>query len=192
MPRGWRETQKPETADSQRGRRKPLTWRRREWDKESNPSSVSSQDSIFEQRMATETMKSATFPSIQNEGLEAKLKNETESLVSDSSSGHYSTLYSLMGNMQLETKSTNSAEGASDYSSLTPNDSSNAHSKVANSNSVKPLSLFPFLGMTGTVGVTGPITSPTSVPQWMQVLNKQDAEKLMQDLNSGLYWIILD
>ena len=193
MPRGWREMQKPETADSQRGRRqKPgHMWRRREWDKESNLSSVSSHDSIFEQAMVSETMKSSKFPPVQNEGLEAKLTNETESLVSSSSSGHNGTLYSLMGNIQPEANSTNSAERVSCYSSFTPSDSSNAYNKVTNSNSMKTLSLLPFLGMTGTVGVTGPITSPTSVPQWMQLLNKQDAEKLMQDLNSGLYWIIL-
>ena len=191
MPRGWRETQKPETADSQRGRRKPDRWRRREWDKESNLSSVSSHDSIFEQAMVSETMKSSKFSPIQNEGLDAKLTNETESLASGTGSGHNSTLYSLMGIVQPEAKSTNVAEGASDYSSLTPSGSSNAYNKVTNSNSMKPLSLLPFLGMTSTVGVTGPITSPTSAPQWVQLLNKQDAEKLMQDLNSGLYWIIL-
>ena len=194
MPRGWRDVHKPETADSQRGRRKmPRPWMKRDCDKDSNFPPVSSHESATEHTRFNETMKSRDFPMvfappILNEGLEVKSSDKTEAL----DTGNYNTqLYSLTDSLKPEVKLSNiqSVDGASNYSSPTPDDGSSsiAYSSMANSSGSKPLStLLPFLAMPSTVSVMGSITSPTSVPQWMQLLGKQDGEAMPQDLSSGL------
>ena len=195
MPRGWREAHKPETADSYRGRRKIPPWRKKEFDKESNLPSVSPSESAVEQKGINETMNSgvlaASFaPPILNEGLETsnKSSNMTEAL---EHGGSFDVRYMLTGNLQPETKTTSihGVDGLSNNTSLIPDDSSNVCSKVPNSNISKPLSLLPFLGMSSAVSMKGSITSPThtSVPQWMQLLCKQDTEKMTHAMTLGLY-----
>ena len=195
MPRGWREAHKPETADSYRGRRKIPPWRKKEFDKESNLPSASSSDSTLEQTGINETMNSgvlaASFaPPILNEGLETsnKSSNTTEAL---QLGGSFDVRYMLTGNLQPETKTTSihGVDGMSSNTSLLPDDSSNVCRQVPNSSVSKPLSLLPFLGMPSAVSVKGSITSPThtSVPQWMQLLSKQDTEKMSHAITLGLY-----
>ena len=183
MPRGWRETHKPETADSQRGRRR-LLWSREERDKESNLSSVSTPDSTFQHTKINEGTKGGDLsvrfaPPLLNEGVQiANSSNTTEALASNSN-----MCYSLTGNLQPETKlPLERVDGVSNNSSL-----ATGGNKLTNTSSnSKPLSLLPFLGMSSTVGVMGSIASPTSVPQWMQFVGKQDTQRMTQDMSSGL------
>ena len=177
MPRGWRETHKPETADSYRGRRR-LPWRR--------------EDACLPSEIAkvNETGKTGEFPMgvtpvVLNEAVEAFSSNKTESLTSN----NYDTHYSTADNPQLETKGAQEIVGSgSNPSSLKANGFSCARNQGTSlTNASKPLSLFPFLGMPSTVGSIASITSPTSpsLPQWMQLLKNQDAQRIMQDISSG-------
>ena len=120
------------------------------------------------------------------EGLDANSTSETVS-------GRKSTLHLLTGNQQPEAKTrVQSLEATADYSSVASNGSSNAYTKVpAKPNNTKPMSLLPFLGMPSAAGIAGKITSPTSSPQWMQLLSKQDTDEMMQDLSQGLYCFII-
>lgn len=170
----------------------PRPWMKRNCDKDSNFPPVSSHESALEHTRFNETMKSGDFPMvfappILNEGLEAKSSNKTEALDTE----NYNTqLYSLTDSLNPEVKpAIQSGDGASNCSSPTPNagSSSIAYSSMANSSGSKPLStLLPFLAVPSTVSVMGSITSPTSVPQWMQLLGKQDGEAMPQDMSSGL------
>ena len=178
MPRGWRETHKPETADSYRGQRR-LPWRRED---SSLPSEIAK---------VNETRKTGEFPLgvtpvVLNEAVEAFSLNKTESLTSN----NYDTHYSITDNPQLDTKGAQEIVGSgSSLSSLGANGFSCArHQGTSPANASKPLSLFPFLGMPSTVGSMVSITSPTppSVPQWMQLLTNQDAQRIMQDISSGV------
>lgn len=179
MPRGSRHPESANTTDSQRGRRRIPPWRNIGWDEESRLSSISSCGSATQQArgdeptcMTTEDLTPKFY-----EGLGANSKSETVG-------SRKSTHHSLTGNKQPETPA--------DYSSVASNGLSNVYTKVpANSNNTKPMSLLPFLGMPSAAGIVGKITSPTSAPQWMQLLSKQDADEMMQDLSHGLYEIVL-
>ncbi|KAL9975188.1 hypothetical protein ACROYT_G012317 [Oculina patagonica] len=64
MPRGWRESQRPDTSESQRGRPKLPLWKRRpSCDNESSPPVVSSPHNYFEQKQSVnETTDTTSFP----------------------------------------------------------------------------------------------------------------------------------
>lgn len=179
MPRGSRHPESANTTDSQRGRRRIPPWRNIGWDEESRLSSISSCGSATQQGrgdeptcMTTEDLTPKLY-----QGLGTNSKSETVG-------SRKSTNHSLTGNEQ--------PEAPADYSSVASNGLSNAYTKVpANSNNTKPMSLLPFLGMPSAAGIVGKITSPTSAPQWMQLLSKQDADEMMQDLSHGLYEIVL-
>ena len=155
MPRGRRETHKPETADSHRGRRR-LPWRKegtckRKW------------------RREHWTVPLGDYSSGIKWGCGGYFINKTETLVNNKCHRQYS----LADDIQLVTKEKiEDADHGSNPSSLEAAGVSGTASQAANSlNISKPLSLFPFLGMPSTVGTLGSITSPTSpsLPQWMQL-----------------------
>ena len=180
MPRGWRETHKPETADSYRGGRR-IPWRR-------DDSSLPSKSAKVNETRKTGEFPVGVTPIVLNEALEAFSSNKTESLTSN----NYDTHYSTADNPQLETKGAQEIVGSgSNPSSLGASGFSCARNQGTSlTNASKPLSLFPFLGMPSTVGSMhmASITSPTSpsVPQWMQLLTNQDAQRIMQDISSGV------
>ena len=177
MPRGWRETHKPETADSYRGRRR-IPWRR-------DNSSLPSESAKVNETRKTREFPMGVTPVVLNEAVEAFSSNKTESLTSN----NYDTHYSTADNTQPETKGAQEiVDSGSNPSSLKANGFSCARNQGTSlTNASKPLSLFPFLGMPSTVGSIASITSPTSpsVPQWMQLVTNQDAERIMQDISSG-------
>ena len=187
MPRGWRETHKPETADSYRGRRR-LPWRR-------DDSSLPSESAKVNETRKTKEFPMGVTPVVLNEAVEAFSSNTTESLTSN----NYDTHYSTADNPQLVTKGAQEIMGSgSNPSSLEASGFSCARNQGTSlTNASKPLSLFPFLGMPSTVGSMAFITSPTSpsVPQWMQLLTNQDAQRIMQDISSGVLhfcWLVID
>ena len=186
MPRGWRETHKPETADSYRGRRR-LPWRR-------DDSSLPSESAKVNETRKTKEFPMGVTPVVLNEAVEAFSSNTTESLTSN----NYDTHYSTADNPQLVTKGAQEIMGSgSNPSSLEASGFSCARNQGTSlTNASKPLSLFPFLGMPSTVGSMASITSPTSpsVPQWMQLLTNQDAQRIMHDISSGVLhfcWLVI-
>ena len=114
---------------------------------------------------------------------------KTESLLSGSSLSQ--DLYSvLVDNSQDETKSKlQTVDGAFDNIALAPKYSTfDSNVKGACSSYTKPLSRFPFLdNVPISMALTGAIASPPSLPQWRQLLGKQDTQRMMQDLSIGEY-----
>lgn len=152
MPRGRRETHKPETADSHRGRRR-LPWRKEGSILTHEHVNVNEEGNIGQFPLGI-------TPVVLNEAVEAISSNKTETLVNNKCHRQYS----LADNIQLVTKEKiEDADHGSNPSSLEAAGVSGTASQAANSlNISKPLSLFPFLGMPSTVGTLGSITSPTS------------------------------
>lgn len=182
MPRGWREGHRPDTSESQRGRPKLPLWKRKPCDNESSPPVVSSPHSYFEQKQSVnETTDSGDFLAKSPTFLDANFNvpsNTTETLVNERST--YSPV-----NLQSETSPTlHSLDGASNYSSLVSDSSTNTSSKATSPSSAKPFSLL-LAGMPTNMGMAGSVALTSSVPPWMQFLNKQDAEQKQQDVSSG-------
>ena len=115
--------------------------------------------------------------------------SKTESLLSGSSLSQ--DLYSvLVENSQDETKlKLQTVDGAFDNIAIAPKYSSfDSYVKGTCSSNTKPLSRFPFLdNVPISIGLTGAIASPPSLPQWRQLLSKQDTQRMMQDLSIGEY-----
>lgn len=187
MPRGWRESHRPDTGDSERGRPKLPLWNRKSCGNESSPPAVSSPRNYFEQKQSenetTDRGGNAKSPTYLDANLTVP-SNTTETLVSESISTY--SLYSPV-NLQPETRPTqHSLDGVSVYPSHVSDSSANTPNKATSPSSAKPLSLLPFLsGVPSNVGMAGSVALTSSKPQWMQLLNKQDAGQKQQDLSSG-------
>jgi len=114
---------------------------------------------------------------------------KTESLLSGSSLSQ--DLYSvLVENSQDEAKfKLQTVDGAFDNIALAPKYSAfDSNVKGACSSYTKPLSRFSFLdNVPISIALTGAIASPPSLPQWRQLLSKQDTQRMMQDLSIGEY-----
>ena len=185
MPRGWRDSHRPDTTDSQRGRLKLPLWKRKSCDSASSPPASSPPPCLsnyFEDKRVSETTDSvdlARASILLDENLNVP-SNTTETL--DSSSSTYSPV-----NLQPETMSTlHCNDGVSDHSSLVSDSSLNTSSKATSPSSTKPLSLLPLLaGLPSNSGMVGSVVLTPSVPQWMQFFNNQDAERKQQDISSG-------
>lgn len=187
MPRGWRESHRSDTGESQRGRPKlPGPWRRRSCDNESSPPPVSPPNSYtyFEQKPSanetTDTADLAKSPTYFDAILNPVPSNSTGTLVNGSST--CSPVH-----LKSETTPTpHSIDGESVYPSLVSASSSNTSTKATSPSSTKPLSLLPFLGGLPTNGgMAGSVALTSSVPQWMQFLNKQDVGEKLQDMSTG-------
>lgn len=183
MPRGWRESHRPDTGDSQRGRPKLPLWNRKSCDNESGPPAASSPHNYFEQKRSENTTDLAKSPTYLDANLTVP-SNTTETLVSESINTY--SLYSPV-NLQPETTPTqHSLDGVSVYPLHVSDSSANTPNKATSPSSVKPLSMLPFLsGVPSNVGMAGSVALTSSKPQWMQLLNKQDAGLKQQDLSSG-------
>ena len=189
MPRGWRESHRSETGESQRGRPKLSVWKRKSCDNESSQPAVSPSNSYtyFEQKpsvnQTTDPADLAKSPTFSDVILNPVPLNTTGTLVNGSST-------CSPVNLQSETTPTPHGihDGESIYPSLVSASSSNLPlpTKATSPSSTKPLSLLPFLGGVPTNGgMAGCVALTSSVPQWMQFLNKQDVGEKSQDMSTG-------
>ena len=183
MPRGWRESHRPDTTDSQRERPRLPLWKRKSCDNESSP--PASLGNYLEDKVVTNTTDSVDLAKasiLLDENLYGG-SNTTGTAVS--SANTYSPVI-----LQSEAMSSpRHPDGVSGHSSPVSDSSLNTPSKVTSPSSTKPLSLLPFLAglpSTGNGGMAGSVVLTPSPPQWMQFFNNEDAERKEQDISSGL------
>lgn len=169
MPRGWRDMNKADTSDSQRGRPRLPSWRRKSREKESSLPSASSPDKFYEGRIGD----------IANEKLDVQApSNLTGTLDVNEISSTYSPV-----DLQIETSQRSSSLDG--ITSLITSGSSNSGSKALSPSSPKPLGLLPLLAGSPS-NVAGSVALPSTTPQWMQFLGDQKFSRKEQDLNLGL------
>ena len=169
MPRGWRDMNKPDTSDSQRGRPRLPSWRRKSRETESSLPSASSPDKFYEGRIGD----------IANEKLDVQApSNLTGTLDVNEISSTYSPV-----DLQIETSQRSSSLDG--ITSLVTSGSSNSGSKALSPSSPKLLGLLPLLAGSPS-NVAGSVALPSTTPQWMQFLGDQKFSRKEQDLNLGL------
>ena len=186
MPRGWRESHRPDTTDSQMGRPRLPLWKRKSYDTESSPAANSSLGNCYLEEKNGKTTDSvdlnvAKASSILFDDNMYVPSNTTAML--DNSTSTYSPV-----NKQPETMPRHQhPDGVSGHSSLVSESTLNTASKAISPSSPKPLSMLPFLaGLPGNSGMVGSVVLAQSVPQWMQYFDNQEAERKEQDISSGL------
>ena len=194
MPRGLREMQKPERANSHGGKQKISSWRNREWKKDSKLSPHPSSYGDTKETTINETInKTECAPKVFGDlGAYRSLTNKTESVFSGKNvpSDYPAPVllepYADKPLAEEKPKIMPIVEGASSNTPLASN--CLLQGIVTNSKNSSPLSLFPLIGnVPKTTVAMSVVTSPSSSPQWRQLLSKQDTEKMMQAFSLGVY-----
>ena len=186
--------QKPEKANSHGGKQKISSWRNREWKKDSKLSPHPSSYGDTKETTINETINKTDFaPKVfGDQGAYRSLTNKTESVFSGKNvpSDYPGPVllepYSDKPLAEEKPKIMPIVEGASSNTPLVSN--CLLQGKATNSKNSSPLSLFPLIGnMPKTTVAMSVVTSPSSSPQWRQLLSKQDTEKIMQAFSLGVY-----
>lgn len=186
MPRGWRESQRPDTTDSQMGRPRLPLWKRKSYNNESSPPADSSLGNCYLEEKNGKTTDSVDLNVAKASSIlldENPYVPSNTTATQDESTRTYSPVNKQPETMPIR----HHPDGVSGHSLLVSESSLNTSSKAGNPSSPKPLSMLPFLGgLPGNGGMVGSVVLTQSVPQWMQFFDNQDADRKEQDISSGL------